>query len=430
MINLTGSIKINSTFRTASINPAAAILLIIMTAVMFAVSLICASPAAAAMHFVHPDGLFNFSLKTNGWFDNPINDQLFFNLTPAMSLIYEDDSRNVLLTISPLDSKMYGEAIDRAYEVMIEKINLDKANMIFLKNDFRHNDIMFKDIIYKDRNDLSNVRIILISDMKKTSARDNTIYAAIFYYPTSSDFINSEGDVNFLLKTFMYKTQLAEPLDDNLVSLGKGADCIGEYLSLYETSAGIVGVKDSKANSPLFKNPLVKYGQTLETNDGITAFTLNDGTLGFVNNKSKLDFLNMATLKVERGEIIVKTQQQSSSTTIFCGNFIKLIVKSGLFSMSRKPSDSANLSTITLNAYEGSAEVGFESNISPGRILNAGQSLIIEISDAGKLISLNQAEVEKIKISVSEPGWWFGRLITHKVVEAIEYLDKLKSFGK
>jgi hypothetical protein len=429
MINLTGSIKINLGPRPASSNPNAAMLIITLTA-LFAFGLICAPPAAAAMHFVHPDGLFNFSLKSNGWFDNPLNDQLFFNLTPALSLICEDDSRNVLLTISPLNAKMYGETLERAYEVMIEKISLDKANMIFLKNDFRHNDIMFKDIIYKDRNDLSNVRIILASDMKKTSARDNTTYAAIFYYPTSSDFVSSEGDVNFLLKTFMYKTQLAEPLDDNLVSLGKGADCIGEYISLYETSAGIVGIKDSKANSPLFKNPLVKFSQSLETNDGITAFKLNDGTLGFVNSKSKLDFLNMASLKLERGELIVKTQQQSSSTTIFCGNFIKLIVKSGLFSMTVKPSDSTNISTVTLNAYEGGAEAGFESNISPGRALNAGQSLIIEISDAGKLISINQAEVEKIKIDSSEPGWWFGRLITHKVVEAIEYLDKIKSYGK
>ena len=429
MFNLLSSIKISITFRPVSLNVKAAIFTLIFT-LIFSFGFIQTSPAAAAMHFVHPDGLFNFSLKSNGWFDNPINDQLFFNLTPAMSLIYEDDSRNVLLTISPLDSKMYGEALERAYEVMIKKINMDKANMIFLKNDFSHNDIMFKDIIYKDRNDLSNVRVILIRDTKKTAAHDGTIYAAIFYYPTSSDFINSEEDINFLIKTFMYKTQLAEPVDDNLVSLGKGADCIGEYISLYETSAGIVGIKDAKSNYPLFKNPLVKFSQSLETNDGITAFKLNDGTLGFANSKSKLDFLNMASLKLERGELIVKTHQQSSSTTIFCGNFIKLIVKSGVFSMTVRPSESSNVSTVTLSAYEGGAEAGFESNISPGRTLNAGQSLIIEISDAGKLISVNETEAEKIKIGFSEPGRWFGRLITHKIVETMEYLDKLKSYGK
>lgn len=397
---------------------------------LLAFSACLAAPASAAMHFVHPEGLFNFSLKSAGWFDNPLNDQLFFNLTPAMSLIIESDSQNVLLSISPLEAKMYGDDIGRAYEVMIEKITLDKANTVFLKNEFSHNDIAFRDIIYKDRNDLSNVRVIVAQDMKKTAARDARIYAAIFYYPTRSDFTNSEGDINFFIKTFMFKTELAEPLDDSLVSLGKGADCIGEYLSLYETTTGIVGVKNAREKAPLFKTPLVKYNQVLETNEGITCFKLNDGTIGFVNQKSRLEFMNMANLKLERGEILVKAEQQSSDTTIYGGNFVKLKVKSGLFSVSNQPSDSSNRSVIKLSAHEGSAEVGFESGIAAGRALGAGQSLIIEISDAGKLVSMNQAEAGPVKIDPSESSLWFGRLITHKVVEAAEYLEKLKNFSR
>jgi len=387
-----------------------------------------ASPAYSSMHFVHPDGLFNFSLKSNGWFENPINDQLFFGLTPAMSLIIENDSQNVLLSISPLEAKMYGEELDRAYEVIIEKITLDKANMIFLKNDYLHNDIAFKDIIYKDKNDLSNVRIILAKDCRQTAARTGRIYASIFYYPKKSDFINSEGDVNFFIKTFMFKTELAEPLDDNLVSLGKGADCIGEYLSLYETTAGIVGVKNGQSKSPLFKSSLVKFNQVLETSEGMTSFKLNDGTLGFVNVKSRLEFLNMANLKLERGELIVKTEQRSSSTVLYCGNFVKMKVNSGVFSMSSQPVEGSNRSVLKLCAFEGSAEVSFESNIAAAKSIGAGECLTIEISEAGKLGSMNISEAEKIKIDPAENARWFSRLLTHKVVEASAYLDKLKSY--
>jgi ferric-dicitrate binding protein FerR (iron transport regulator) len=140
--------------------------------------------------------------------------------------------------------------------------------------------------------------------------------------------------------------------------------------------------------------------------------------------------MNMANLKLERGEILVKAEQQSSDTTIYGGNFVKLKVKSGLFSVSNQPSDSSNRSVIKLSAHEGSAEVGFESGIAAGRALGAGQSLIIEISDAGKLVSMNQAEAGPVKIDPSESSLWFGRLITHKVVEAAEYLEKLKNFSR
>lgn len=386
-------------------------------------------PSSAAMHFVQADGLFNFSLKSAGWFDNPINDQLFFNLTPAMSLIIENDSQNVLLSVSPLDAAMYGDHIGRAYEVMIEKITLDKANVIFLKNEYSHNGIEFRDIIYKDKNDLSNVRVILAQDVKQTSAREGRVFAAIFYFPKRSDFVNSEADVNFFIKTFMFKTELAEPLDDNLVSLGKGADCIGEYLSLYETTAGIVGVSGAKSRSPLFKSPLVKFNQGLETNDGAVSFKLNDGTLGFVNGKSRLDFLNMASVKLDSGEMVLKTEQRSSSTTIYCGNFVKLSVRSGVFSIARSASGESNQSVIRLGAAEGSAEVSFESNIAPARALGAGTSLEIIISDAGKLVSVSQGAQEPVTIGKDSKGW-IGKLITHKVVEAVEYMEKLKSFDR
>ncbi len=385
-------------------------------------------PALAVMHFVHPDGLFNFSLKSSGWFDNPINDQLFFNLTPAMSLLIENDSQNVLLTVSPLDSKMYGDTIDSAYKVMLEKISMDSSNVIFLKNDYFHNGIYYKDIVYKDKNDLSNVRILISADGKKTMAFDERIYAIIFYFPTGSDFINSGEDVNFLLKTFMYKTQLAEPLDDNLVSLGKSADCIGEYLSLYETNCGIVALTNGRSKLPLFKDPLVKFNQILETNEGLTSFKLNDGTLGFVNSKSRIEFFNMANLKLERGEIIIKSEQRSSFTTIHCGNFIEMKINSGLFSaVCNSPQDS-NVSCIIINVAQGSAEVSFEAGILPSKKLIAGDSYVVEISDAGKVISHNIKKADDIKIEKADPDLWLKPLVTHKVVETLDYLKKLKSF--
>ena len=189
-----------------------------------------------------------------------------------------------------------------------------------------------------------------------------------------------------------------------------------------------MGVKNGQSKSPLFKSSLVKFNQVLETSEGMTSFKLNDGTLGFVNVKSRLEFLNMANLKLERGELIVKTEQRSSSTVLYCGNFVKMKVNSGVFSMSSQPLEDSNRSVLKLCAFEGSAEVSFESNIAAAKSLGAGECLTIEISEAGKLGSMNISEAEKIKIDPAENARWFSRLLTHKVVEASAYLDKLKSY--
>jgi len=397
-----------------------------LTAIIFSF-VIFSGASHAAMHFVQKDANFNFSLKNSGWFESPLDEQYFFNLVPEMSLIIENDSQNVLLSVSPLDGKIYTQELEKAAEKMIEKITFDKDNIIFLKNDFEHNGIKFKDIIYKDKNDLSNVRVVLAKDMKKTEAGAAPIYALVFYYPKKSDFVNSEGDISFLFKTFMFKTELAEALDDNLISLGKGAECIGEYVSLYEITEGIVGVERDGKKAPLFKNPLVKYSQVLETNDGAVSFKLNDGTLGFVNSKSRLEFKNMAELKLERGEAAIRLERTDSLISIWIGNFVKLSFQKGFLNFSCVKGQDSNVDNIKIIAIEGSCNVSITG--SAAQAVSTGQSLLIEISEAGKLVSAKPSS-ESGSALKDNVMLWAAKLFTHKIYEGINYLEKLKEFNK
>lgn len=382
----------------------------------------------ADMHFIEKDGLFNFSLKSSGWFESNINDKLFFNISPLMSLIVENETQNVFLSICQLPINEFTNDIEKAYSIITEKINSDNTNIIFLKNDITRNDVSFKEITFKNKLDLSNTRIILI---KNNNEKNEPLIAACFYFPKNSDFVNSNDDLNYFIKTFMFKTELAEPVTNNLINIEKDASCIGEYVSLYEVSNGIVGITNNKSKLPLFKSPLVRLGQILETNEGNVSFVLNDGTLGFVKNNSKLEFVNMAKLKLTFGEVIIDTFQNSSSILLYCGNFLKAELNKGIVIFNVSQIQNSNQILVKIIVLDQNVKLLFEESInSPytNLILNKGESLEVIISEAGKVSSVKQQNNNEVLDYQTID--WVNKLITFKIVKTKNYLNKLKEINK
>ncbi|HNY10083.1 MAG TPA: hypothetical protein PKK26_00700 [Candidatus Wallbacteria bacterium] len=399
------------------------LLIVISMSSFFAI----APGAMAGAHFVDVNAGFNFSLSNNGWFESPLNEKFFFNIVPDLTLILEDSEKNVLLSICRLDKPTYTDELDKAYEKILGKITADTDSIIFLKQNFSYNDINFKDIFYKDKHDMSNFRVILARDMKKTQASSNQIFLILFYYPKKSDMMEADDDANTLLKTFMFKTELPQPSNDQL--LGKGASCMGEFISLFEQSLGSAISIYGDKKIPVYKDTLVKMGSVVETRGGSVSLKLNDGTVMFLDKKTKMEFVNVADIKMEAGEAFIKCEQLSGQTNIRLGNFVKMASTKGEFSLSAKPAESSNANIIKIAAITGECEIsGDGGNAALARQkVEKGKMLVIEINDLGKLISSHAEFAPEALVKNGFPDW-AKPLLTHKIYESFNYLEKLKEY--
>jgi len=399
-------------------------LLIIAAALSF---MAVPSIVTAGAHFVDANAGFNFSLSNNGWFESPLNEKFFFNIVPDLTLILEDGEKNVLLSICRLDKATYTDDLDKAHEKIIEKITADTDSVIFLKHNFLFNDISFKDIFYKDKHDMSNFRVILARDTKKTPASVNQIFLILFYYPKKSDMMEADDDANTLLKTFMPKTELPQPSNDQL--LGKGSSCIGEFISLFEQSLGSAYSLIGDKKIPVYKDILVKMGSVVETRAGSVSLKLNDGTVMFLDKKTKMEFINAADTKLEAGEAFIKCEQLSGRTNIRLGNFVKMASTRGEFVISLKPSESSNANIIKIAAVTGECEIsgdGGKSALASQKV-EKGKMLVIEINDLGKLIASHSEFTPENLLKNGFPDW-VKPLLTHKIYESFNYLEKLKDY--
>lgn len=388
-----------------------------------------ASPAAADVHFIHEGGKFNFSLRNNGWFTSPLNEKFFFNLIPDLTLILEDGEKNSLLSVSRLDPKTYGDDLSKAYDKLLADITADTSNIVFLKHDFSYNDIEFKDVMYKDRVDMSNFRVILASDTTRTPASEKAVYMVLFYYPKKSGMAEAEDDVNALLKTFKFGTELPQVASASLID--KGADCIGEFMSLDEQSIGSVLQKAGDKKTPVYKDYLVRLGSVLETRGGKVSFKLNDGGVFFLGPKTRLEFASMAEMKMESGEAFAKLEHDGARTAIRIGNYIRFGASKGEFAISCVPSATANCNVVTVAVRTGECEITGEGGPNPlaKQRIEPGKALVVNINDMGKILS-SQVEFAPEKLVKERFPTWTASLVTSKVYESVAELEKMSELRK
>lgn len=394
----------------------------LLAAVLTAVSV---QAALCEMHVIHPDGLFNFSLKSRGWFESPMNDRFFFNIVPEITMILEDAERNTYMSVSRLDAKKYASDLDGAYEKIMAEITSDKNNYVFLKNNYEYNGIKFRDILYKDKNDLSNMRVILARDAKKTPAAVGEIMMILFYYPKKADFTASDDEVNTLLKTFMFRTELPEPVNDQL--LGKGADCAGEFISLNESLQGNVTVTAADRKRSVLNDPLIRIGQVVETRGGKVSFKLNDGSVALLNESSRIEFISRAESKFSAGEMLFRTQQINGKALVGLGNYLRMEAVSGEFRVTIKQEPGSNMSVARVAALAGGCQILGEKFTS--RSVAAGEAVSIEFNDLGKFGNV-KAEKANAAAETAEIDKWASAIRTHKVYEALSYLDTLVKMEK
>jgi len=381
--------------------------------------------ALCEIHVIHADGLFNFSLKSRGWFESPMNDRFFFNIVPEITMILEDGEKNTYMSVSKLDSKKYTQRLDGAYEKILSDISSDKNNYVFLKHDYEYNGIKFKDILYKDKNDLSNMRVILAKDIKKTPASVDDVLMVLFYYPKKADFTASDDEVNTLVKTFMFKTELPEPSSDRL--LGKGADCAGEYVSLFEELQGNVTVTTGDKKRSVLNDPLVRIGQVIETRGGRVAFKLNDGSVAFLDESSKIEFISRAESKFSAGNMLFRTQQINGRALIRLGNYLKLEAEAGEFCISIAQAAGTNQSVARVAVIAGTCEISAAGSFK--KTASAGEAISIEFNDLGKI---GQTKTDRADPSAesADADKWAKVIKTNKVYEAFSYLDTLVKMNK
>ena len=403
------------------------ILLLIFVAALFLQ--LFAGQSRAATHYIHPDGLFNFTLLDKNWYESPLSDKFFFNLVPDVTLFLDNDSNNVMLSVSRLPVEVYTDDLQKAYDTIYEKITKDPNNMIVLRQNYSYNDINFKDIIYKDKIDLSNIRVIFARDTKKTPAAVNNVFMILFYYPKKSDFLDAENEVMALLKTFKTGAEIAEPVNENF--LGKTGDTLGEAIAVYEAKNGSVTFSAGDKNFPAAGTILLKIGQSVETRGGNVSLKLTDNTLLWLNKNTKVEFMTMANLKLAMGELMLKTQQMGGDTFLRIGNYIKCDMKTAKVLFSYNASAGSNFNTANITVLEGECVVSGDGEakaaIAPQKI-TAGQNLQIEINEMGKLKQtavISAVNTDEVTIKANE---WTKFITTHKIYETISLMEKLKKY--
>ncbi|MEZ7891533.1 MAG: hypothetical protein QMC67_07285 [Candidatus Wallbacteria bacterium] len=388
-----------------------------------------AGQSKAAVHFIHQDGLFNFTLLDKNWYESPLSDKFFFNLVPDATLFLDNDSNNVMLSIARLPVDVYTDDLQKAYDIIYDKISKDTNNIIVLKQNYAYNDINFKDIIYKDKIDLSNVRVIFARDSKKTPAVINNVFMILFYYPKKSDFLDAESEVMSLLKTFKTGTEIAEPVNENF--LGKTGDTIGEAVAVYESKSGTVTFSSGDKNFPAAGTLLFKIGQNAETRSGMAALKLTDNTLLWLNKNTRTEFMTMANIKLAMGELMLKTQQLNGDTFLRIGNYIKCDMKSARVLFSYNTSAGSSFNTADITVLEGECLVSGDGEAKASlasQKLTAGQNMRIEINEMGKLKQPASVTAANINDIAAKSNEWTKLITTHKIYDTISLMEKLKKY--
>jgi len=101
----------------------------------------------------------------------------------------------------------------------------------------------------------------------------------------------------------------------------------------------------------------------------------------------------------------------------------------GEFLISLKPSESSNANLIKIAAITGECEIsgdGGKAALARQKV-EKGKMLVIEINDLGKLIASHAEFAPETLVKNGFPDW-VKPLLTHKIYESFNYLEKLKQY--